>query len=289
MVCGHSPVHVCVWDRPDIPVIYTAPWSPGPYKNPWTSKDPWPALRGCSESLLRIDPWGRFSVTAWRTLSVFVQKKGIVQATTVKLVFSGTELTSGCNYLCECAAVVASLSDKCSVTHRQCWGSCCSITSSVCCVNSPVLRMGIYSVLVHIFMSISTFVSTERCRKKTPSCVHTPQTCPLLQPSTKPTSVELYLVTRCSSKSSSSSFQTVFSTRLWLVSLLATWAPCWCCAAILWMWSDAPLSRWSNDGPTPAPTSIIGLCSISVTGLIMDHNGGAALASQRRREITFPW
>lgn len=156
MVCGHSPVHVCVWDRPDIPVIYTAPWSPGPYKNPWTSKDPWPALRGCSESLLRIDPWGRFSVTAWRTLSVFVQKKGIVQATTVKLVFSGAELTSGCNYLCECAAVVASLSDKCSVTHRQCWGSCCSITSSVCCVNLPVLRMGIYSVLVHIFMSIST-------------------------------------------------------------------------------------------------------------------------------------
>lgn len=38
----------------------------------------------------------------------------------MKLVFSGAELTSGCNYLCECAAVVASLSDKCSVTHGQC-------------------------------------------------------------------------------------------------------------------------------------------------------------------------
>lgn len=121
---------------------------------------------GAAQRVSSVLTPGGDSVSQPEGHSVFVQKKGIVQATTVKLVFSGAELTSGCNYLCECAAVVASLSDKCSVTHRQCWGSCCSITSSMCCVNSPVLRMGIYSVLVHIFMSISTFVSTERCRKK---------------------------------------------------------------------------------------------------------------------------
>lgn len=108
------------------PLICETLWSPGPYKNPWTSKDPWPVQ--CSKRLLffLFDTKG-FGVTTSRTVTAPL--KGVVKDTQwswSSVLISKHEQSRkcwsdshrvywDCYYLYECNVIVASVCDEYSV------------------------------------------------------------------------------------------------------------------------------------------------------------------------------
>ncbi len=108
------------------PLICESLRSPGPYKNPWTSKEPWPVQNGAQRLSFLSDTKG-FGVTTSRTVPAPL--KGVVKETrwswSSVLSFKhvngaeSAEVTLGvcwdCCYLYECNTSVASVFDEYSV------------------------------------------------------------------------------------------------------------------------------------------------------------------------------